>query len=215
MQTKVRKKSTLIRDALALFIITLISGLALSYIYELTKAPIEEQARIKKEKAFKAVFAEAALFETDEELIGKAASADLTAYSPDYNGIAISEISKALDSGGELIGYDITVTTKQSYKDSITLVFGYSLDGEIKGIQIMTISETAGLGMNASKPEWLGQFINKKVDRFVVTKTGANAADQIDALSGATITSKAVVNAINAGISFIKDASPALKGGAN
>lgn len=214
MQTKVKQKSTLIRDALALFIITLVSGLALSYVYELTKAPIAEQTVIKQEKANKAVYVEAASFEKDEELTEKALASDLTGYNSEYKGITVNSVTKALDNGGNLIGYDVTVTTKQSYKDSITLVFGYSLDGNIKGIQIMTISETAGLGMNATKPEWLGQFLNKKVDKFVVTKTGASADDQIDALSGATITSKAVVNAINAGISFINDASPALKGGA-
>lgn len=215
MQTKAKQKSTLIKDALALFLITLISGLALSYIYELTKAPIEAQAVIKQEKANKAVYAEAASFEKDESLMDKAAAIDLTVYDSEYSGIAIDEISKALDTAGNLIGYDITVTTKQGYKDLITLVFGYSLDGEINGVQIMSINETAGLGMNAAKAEWLGQFMNKKADKFTVTKTGAGAADQIDAISGATITSKAVTNAINAGISFIRDNSPVIKGGAD
>jgi len=214
MQNKEKNKSTILRDALALFLITLVSGLALSYVYEVTKTPIEQQAIIKQEKANKAVFAEAASFETDEELTTKAAGTDLTSLNSDFSGIAIGQISKAFDASGNIIGYDITVTTKQSYKDSIELVFGYSLDGSIKGIEIMTISETAGLGMNATKPEFLNQFINKKVDKFVVTKTGASKEDEIDALSGATITSKAVTNAINAGIAFIKDASSVLKGGA-
>jgi len=214
MQNKTKQKSTLIRDALALFIITLVSGLALSYIYELTKTPIEEQKIIKQEKANKAVFADAVSFEKDEELMQKAAAVNLASYDSGYDGIAVDEISKALDADGNMLGYDITVTTKQSYKDSITLVFGYSLEGSIKGIQIMSISETAGLGMNATKPEFLNQFLNKKVDKFVVTKTGASSEEQIDAISGATITSKAVTNAINAGISFIQDTSPVLAGGA-
>ena len=214
MQTKVKQKSTLIRDALALFIITLISGLALSYIYELTKAPIEEQAKIKQEKAYKAVFTYDITPQKDEELTKKAAETDLTTYNSEYNGISIGNVTKALDSDGQIIGYCVTVTTKQSYKDSITLVFGYSMDETIQGIQIMTISETAGLGMNATKPEFLNQFVNKKVEKFTVTKTGANAEDQIDALSGATITSKAVTNAINAGISFMKAEGAVLNGGA-
>jgi len=214
MQNKTKQKSTLIRDALALFIITLVSGLALSYIYELTKTPIEEQKIIKQEKANKAVFADAVSFEKDEELMQKAAAVNLASYDSGYDGIAVDEISKALDADGNMLGYDITVTTKQSYKDSITLVFGYSLEGSIKGIQIMSISETAGLGMNATKPEFLNQFLNKKVDKFVVTKTGPSSEEQIDAISGATITSKAVTNAINAGISFIQDTSPVLAGGA-
>lgn len=214
MQSNVKKKSTLIRDAIALFLITLISGLALSYVYELTKTPIAEQAVIKQEKANKAVFAVADSFKKDEALTQKAMSTDLATINADYKGISLGEISQALDASGNIIGYDVTVTTKQSYKDFITLVFGYSLDGSIKGIQIMTISETAGLGMNATKPEFLNQYLDKKVESFVVTKTGSTADNQIDAISGATITSKAVTNAVNAGISFIKDAASDLNGGA-
>lgn len=57
MESKaIKKKSTLLKDALALFLITLISGLSLSYIYEVTKAPIEEQKLLKKQKANQAVF---------------------------------------------------------------------------------------------------------------------------------------------------------------
>lgn len=214
MQNNVKQKSTLIKDAIALFLITLISGLALSYIYELTKDPIAEQALIKQEKANKAVFTEAVSFEKDEDLTVQARETNLANINADYNGISLGEITKALDGAGNVIGYDITVTTKQSYKDSITLVFGYSLDGTIKGLQIMTISETAGLGMNATKPEFLNQFVDKKVDKFVVTKIGARTEDQIDALSGATITSNAVVKAVNAGVSFIKDVASVQTGGA-
>lgn len=214
MQSNAKKKSTLIRDAIALFLITLVSGLALSYVYELTKDPIEEQNLAKHEKANKAVFAEAVSFAEDEQLTQKAMSTDLSTINADYSGITLGEISQALDADGNLIGYDVTVTTKQSYKDSITLVFSYSLDGTIKGIQIMTINETAGLGMNATKPEFLNQYVGKKVDSFAVTKTGAAAENQIDALSGATITSNAVTNAVNAGIDFIKNAVSDLNGGA-
>lgn len=210
---KNKSKSTLIKDAIALFLITLISGLALSYIFEITKAPIADQQVIKKEKANKAVFVDASAFEADEALLAKVADTDLTTLSPDFKGITVQEVNKALDGSGNILGYNVMVNTKQSYKDSITLVFGYSLDGTIKGLQIMSISETAGLGMNATKPEFYNQFIDKNVDKFTVTKTGATSDDQIDALSGATITSKAVTNAVNAGISFLKEFATDLGGG--
>lgn len=200
---KNKSKSTLIKDAIALFLITLVSGLALSFVYEITKAPIDEQKIIKAEKANQSVFTEASSFEKDEELTKQALETDLTTLSPDFDGITVDEVSKALDSNGNLIGYDVTVTTKQSYKDSITLVFGYTNDGTIKGISIMTISETAGLGMNATKASFTDQYLNKTVRLFKVTKTGASSEDEINAISGATITSKAVTNAINAGMGFI------------
>lgn len=213
MENKEKTKSTLIRDAIALFLITMISGLALSYVYEITKAPITDQKVEKKIKANQVVFVDASSFEEDTDLMEMAINTDLTTLSKDYKGIKIDEINKALDSNGDVIGYNIMVTTKQSYKDYITLIVGYTLDGTIKGIEIMTISETAGLGMNATKPSFINQFLNKNVSQFVVTKTGATSEDQIDALSGATITSRAVANAVNAGIGFIDTYATDLGGG--
>jgi Na+-translocating ferredoxin:NAD+ oxidoreductase subunit G len=212
---KEKKKSTLIKDAIALFIITLVSGLALSYIFEITKAPIEQQQVEKTLKANKAVFADAATFETDEDLMNQVASMDLTTLNPDYKGITINEISKAINSNQEAIGYNITVTTTTGYKDPIKMVIGYSNEGVINGIEILSINETAGLGMNATKKEFRNQYTNKNVPQFVVTKTGATSEDQIDAISGATITSRAVTNAVNAGIGFVQEYATDLGGGQN
>lgn len=205
MENKEKKKSTLLRDAIALFLITLISGLALSYVYEITKAPIADQETLKIQKANQAVFVDASTFENDDKLMELAANTDITTLSADYKGITIDTISKAQGSNGEALGYNITVTTTQSYKDSITLIVGLSKEGVIQGIEITSISETAGLGMNATKPSFIDQFLNKTVSQFTVTKLGATSDDQIDALSGATITSRAVTNAVNAGIGFVTE----------
>lgn len=210
---KSKAKSTLIIDALALFLITLVSGLALSYVYEITKSPIADQQEAKRQRANQAVFTSASTFETEEELMSLVAGTDLTTLSSEYKGIKIDQISKALDSQGEMLGYNITVTTSQSYKDFITLVVGYSLEGVIQGIELTTITETAGLGMNAQKPEYLTQYLNKNVTKFAVTKTGAASDEQIDALSGATITSRAVTNAVNAGIGFVQQNAKDFGGG--
>ena len=114
-----------------------------------------------------------------------------------------------------MIGYILKITTKECYKDYISLAMGYSLDGTVQGIAFLSINETAGLGMNATKPGFKDQFTNKKVDQFEVTKTGATADNQIDAISSATITSRAVTNAVNTGIGFLKANSTELGGGAN
>ncbi|MGF7142346.1 electron transport complex protein RnfG [Anaerotaenia torta] len=206
-------KSDLIRDALALFIITLVSGLALSYVYEVTKEPIAVQAVQKTRKANQEVFPEASSFEEEAELTGLAKSTDFAGVNTDYAGAEIESISKAFNSSGEIAGYNITVSTSAGYKDGIKLVFGYSLEGRIKGIAFLSISETAGLGMKAREPAFIDQFLNKEVLRFVVTKTGAASEDQVDAISGATITSRAVTNAVNAGIWFITEYAPEMGGG--
>ena len=206
-------KNNLIKDAIALFLITLISGLGLSYVYEITKAPIAVQAEQKALKANQAVFQEAASFEEDIELSELAVSTDLVSMSADYAGVTVESVSKAYNSSSELLGYNITVSTSAGYKDGIKFVYGYSLDGRLEGIEFLAISETAGLGMKAKEPEFLNQFLDKQVDQFTVVKTGAASEDQVDAISGATITSKAISNAVNAGIGFVNEFSSELGGG--
>ena len=75
----------------------------------------------------------------------------------------------------------------------------------MNNIEFLALSETAGLGMNASQPEWKGQYTGKNVDSFTVTKNGAAADNEIDAISGATITSNAVTGAVNGAVYFVKN----------
>lgn len=209
-----KKSSTLIKDAIALFLITLISGLALSSIFEITKEPIKLRKEADKVAAYQAVYLDAASFEYDKELMSNAEGLNLTELNKEYNGITIDEINKAIDADKNMIGYVIKVSTTQGYKDVITLAIGYSKEGTVTGIETLAINETAGLGMNAKNPEFKKQFANKKVDAFTVTKIGAKEDNEINAISGATITTRAVSNAVNAGIGFIKEYSTELGGGA-
>ena len=80
---------------------------------------------------------------------------------------------------------------------------GIRQDGTVNGISILSISETAGLGMKAEevlKP----QFANKQVAQFAYTKSGATMDSEIDAISGATITTDAVVTAVNGGLYYFQ-----------
>ena len=194
------KKDSIVRDTLILTVITLIAGLLLGLVYQITKEPIAQQEESAKTEAYKAVFAEADSFEP----IVEAEDADLSAYL-EQNGFSqsINEIMEAKDASGEVLGYAINITTPEGYGGDITFSLGVKNDGTLNGIEILSISETAGLGMNAQKPEWKGQFAGKKADVFSVTKDGASSDDQINAISGATITSRAVTNAVNAAVYFV------------
>ncbi len=206
-------KNKLLLDALALFLITLISGFGLSYIYEITKEPIAIQVEEKTLKANQSVFPDASTFEEDTELTALLEGTDLVSLNADYTGVTIDTISKAFSSSNELLGYNITVSTSAGYKNGIQIVFGFAKDGTVKGVEFLAINETAGLGMNAAQPAFKDQYVGRQVQHFVVTKTGAASEDQIDAISGATITSRAVTNAINAGIQFVTTNSTELGGG--
>lgn len=191
----------IIKDCLILFVITLIAGAALGVVYDVTKAPIAAQEAKKKEEAQKGVFADADSFDSIE--LDDAVLAEVQT-----NGVTIDEAYDAV-AGGAHAGYVIQATSPNGYGGDITLMVGVTADGTCNGYSLLTIAETAGLGMNAQKAEWAAQYAGKTVEAFEVTKTGASADNQIDAISGATITSKAVTEAVNACLAY----AAALEGG--
>ena len=76
------------------------------------------------------------------------------------------------------------------------------------GTSILSISETAGLGMRAkTDPTFLAQFNGASVDKFTVVKdgTGSSSEDKIDAIGGSTVTSKAVTKGINTALAVFKE----------
>ncbi|MBE5968329.1 MAG: FMN-binding protein [Lachnospiraceae bacterium] len=208
------KKSTIFHDAMALFVITLVSILALSYVYEITKDPIEQKAMAKKLEAYQVVYPDAASLKEDTELTEKALATDLASIDASYSGATIDEINQVYDGNDTLIGYIVKVNTK-GYKDVISLVLGYSVDRTVQGMEIVSINDTAGLGNNAKEPDFKNQFAGKTVDQFEVTKSGATKENEINAISSATITTDAVVHAVNAGLGFLSEYSAELGGSAN
>lgn len=194
----------MLKDALILFIITLISGAILGVVYDVTKEPIAHQQQLAKDAAYKEVFADAHKF---EEIAMKPdlAPEDLTAYveGQGYDA-SIDGIASAFDGSGSQVGYVITVTTHEGYGGDIQFTMGVRNDGTLNGISILSISETAGLGMRAGEV-LVPQFAEKQVEAFVTSKTGASTPEQIDAISGATITTDAFVNGVNAGMACFRE----------
>lgn len=191
------EKSAMIKDALILFAITVVAGLLLGVVYDVTKEPIAQQKEKAKQEACANVFAAAAAFETVTDSSGAAVSAAV-------DGVDIDEVMQAIGSDGSHVGYVITVTDHEGYGGDIQFSMGVTLDGTLNGISILSISETAGLGMKAGDV-LVPQFANKNVEQFTYTKSGAANDSEIDAISGATITTNAVVNGVNAGLAYFRD----------
>lgn len=190
-----------IKAIITLTLITLVAGVLLGYVYDLTKAPIERQQEIAKQNAYMSVFPNAAGFSEDNSIDVSSAGEVLT--SAGFDTERIDEIMVAADANGNKLGYVMSVTTAKGYGGDITISMGVTNDGLLNGVEILSISETAGLGMKATTEEFKGQFANKKVAQFSFTKTGASQDYEIDALSGATITTTAFVDAVNAGLTYI------------
>ena len=175
----------IIKNTAILTVITLVAGVLLGYVYDITKEPIAQAKEAAKNAAYQTVMADADTFEAlDVEAVDLGTGCD------------VNEAVTA-KAGDEVKGFVITTTTHDGYGGDIQVSVGIAADGTVKGIEMLSIAETAGLGMNANTPEFKGQYADKLVDAFVVTKTGATADNEIDAISGATITSNAVTNAVN------------------
>lgn len=192
----------IVKNALILTAITLVSGLLLGGVYEITKEPIQASKEKAKQEAYKSVMSDAEEFETDNSFDEKKAEKILEKNK--INGCYLSEVAVGKDKSGKEIGYVITSTSKEGYGGEIQISVGVSMDGTVTGIEILSINETAGLGMQAIEPAFKKQFENVKTDKFEVKKD--NPKGNVDALSGATITTRAVTNAVNAGLSYFQDA---------
>lgn len=198
----------LIKDALALTAITVVSGLLLGLVYGITKEPIAKQQEKTQMEAYQEVFPDAESFEDYID------AGDETMRSVlDENGFEAQEIDKmvkAIGADGSQLGFVVTVTTSEGYGGDIQFTMGVSEDGTLNGISILSIGETPGLGMKADTEEFKSQFVGKNAEVLRYTKTGAVADDEIDALSGATITTNAMTNGVNAGLCAFREA---MKGG--
>ncbi len=202
--TQNNDKKIMLKEAGILFAITLLAGLVLGFVYELTKDPIRIQEEKAIQEACQKVFEEAASFEETGYTTGAALTAEL-----DKAGVEIGTVYDALDASGTHLGYVIQTTTSEGYAGEITLYMGVADDGNLNGISILTIGETPGLGMRAEEV-LVPQFENVPATIFTYTKSGSTQISEIDAISGATVTTKAVVNAVNGGIRVVTEE---LKGG--
>ena len=208
---------TMLKEAGILFSITLIAGLLLGVVYELTKEPI----RIQQEKAIQEA-CEAAFPVYEEDVSGvDGYPRFLFDYSFEYtfdeiflselaaDGVKIGTIYTVIDNFNSIkelpvyCGHVVEVTSKNGYGGDIVLYVGVDFDGTVRGVSILELSETAGLGMEAPKV-LAPQFAGRNVESFVYTKTGAQADNEVDAITSATITTSAVVNAVNGGLRTVQ-----------
>lgn len=191
----VNDKKNMMHDALILFAITLVSGLLLGLVYQVTAEPRRLQQEKKIQEACQTVFAQAQRFEELAYTPGEELTQQLA-----EDGVKLGTVYQALDEAGGFLGYVIETTSGEGYGGSITLYVGITQEGSLSGISILSISETPGLGMRAEEV-LVPQFAEKPAAEFTYTKTGSSTDSEIDAISGATITTRAVTNAVNGAVS--------------
>ncbi len=177
---------------ISLFLICLVVAFLLAGTNELTKEPIAQFQEQKADEAKLQVCPYAVNFDGQEET-------DVPV-----------ELYRGFDESGNLVGYAIPSSHK-GYGGEIEIMVGISIDGEITGVNILSINETPGLGMNATKENFRNQFLGEVPDGGFSAKSEDASKRKIDALTGATITSEAVSQAVNKAI----DVYRSLEGGGN
>ena len=191
------------KSAVILCVITLIAGAALSSVYVMTEDQIAVQKAEAKAVSYREVCPGAAEFSYDEKVNEAIEALEGQIYGTDFGKVYINEAVAGLDGSGAVTGYVISVTSGDGFDGNITLSVGILADGTVNGIAFTEINETAGMGMLCDEDAFKGQFAGVSVERFTLNKAGDSAADdEIDTVSGASTSSGAVVNAVNAALDF-------------
>lgn len=178
---KTKQEPGMGRLALILFGISAVCALLLGLVNLITVGPIQQAQQAKQERAMAEVL-------------------PAQRYDPvDYSGGPGSLVTAVYRAGDA--GYVVQVGPS-GFGGVIDMMVGVDQDGNVTGISFVKMSETSGLGMNAQKDSFKDQFSDPEhqTGSFSVTKDGG----QIDALTGATITSRAVADGVNAALDAVK-----------
>lgn len=174
-ETAVKKEPGMAQLVIILFAISAVVALLLGVVNQITAPQIEINTKLKTEAAM------AEVLPYDGE------------YAPvEYDQEANPIVTAMYQAGDE--GYVVQVSPS-GFGGNLDMMVGVAADGTCSGVSIISHSETSGLGANATKAEWREQFKGKS-GTLAVGKDGGT----IDALTGATITSRAVTSGVNAAL---------------
>lgn len=177
-----KKKDTFINMLVSLFAITIISGFSLGYVNELTVGPIEKGKIERKVNALKLVLP---TFDNnpveDVQLIKSPLAKDSVEVYPAF-------------SNNQFVGAAIIGSTEKGFSGLIKIMVGFKPDGTIQNIVVLEQKETPGLGTKMKDDKYLAQYRDQDPSKYnlKVTKDGGD----VDALTGATITSRAFGEAV-------------------
>ena len=174
---------------LNLLIISAVAALLLALTNSVTASTIAQRNEQANAEARKLVLESAQDFEQVKDV-----------KTDNSKGVEVSEIYEAKDASGNTVGYTLKVLPS-CYGGTIELMVGIdSAKGQVSGINVVSNSETAGLGAKATNPEFSDQYKGKPLEELSVLKNGTPGDTEIKAISGATITSTAVTNGVDAAI---------------
>ncbi len=177
-------ESTLLNMVLSLVIISIVMSATLAFVYEKTKGPIETASKQKVIGAIKQIMPE---FDNDPQTA-----------KTEKDGMVIYRLTKK----GQLVGYAVKSFTNKGFSGYMEIGVGFLPDGSIYNTIVLQHKETPGLGTKMTDPKFSNQFPGKNPGSFKlkVKKDGG----QVDAITAATISSRAYCDALQRAYDKIK-----------
>ena len=188
-----KKKDTFINMVVSLLVITIISGLSLGFVNDFTKQPIKDAKIAKKIKALKLVLP---AFDNNPVEEVKMLKSDLAKDS-----VEIYLAKK----GENNVGTAIIGSSEKGFSGLVKLMVGFKPDGSIENIQVLEQKETPGLGTKMKEEKFLQQFRGKNPSTFNLKPTKDQG--EVDALTGATISTRAFSEATQMAYDIFKKES--------
>ncbi|QOX64155.1 FMN-binding protein [Anoxybacterium hadale] len=172
----VEKEYSILQIAMNLTIACLVSGIILATTYFITHPIAVEKAKMLEEQAMK----------------------DLVAEADSFNAVEGQEGWFAAEKAGSIIAY-IVPSESKGYGGTIKIMVAVSTDGKVIDYNILSMNETPGLGDSAAKDFFRDRIKGKTSDDLIVVKDPSNK-ENVQALTGATITSRAVTEGVRAAV---------------
>lgn len=199
-----KKKPNIVMNTLVLVIITFVAITALAVVNQITAEPIAQAEINVKAEAYKAVYPEAEEFSEIDGLDNMIEKSAGMLSENGFEGCTITDALGVKGASGDTEGYIIASTSPNGYGGEIQIAIGIK-DNKLTGFTTISNNETAGLGSKCTEPAFTEQFKDKAASVLSYTKSGATTDTEIDAISGATITTNAVTEAVNAAILFFQE----------
>ena len=188
--SEAKKQASMASLVIVLAVICLVSAAVLGLVNKVTVGPIQANTEKTVQESLRTVMPIDGDYEdVTDQYSGDPVTVDVTGVS-----VPVKAVYKAGDEG-----YVVESMSPNGFGGALDMMAGVDNDGNVTGIAIISHAETSGLGSKSTDPEWQAQF--KGVNGTIgVTKDGY----QINAITGSTITSRAVCDGVNAAIAVVE-----------
>lgn len=190
------QKIDFLRLALTLFAITALVAVMLALANYFTAPIILASAQERLNNSLNSLMADAVSFELVEE------------YEPQVNlgsvKVSVPAVYSAVDANGQSIGYCVRVTPV-GYSDLIEMIVAINGEGAVSGVQILSIADTPGIGMKVQTDEEFQKSVYGITDVVKIVKTAPSNKSEVQVISGATISSTAYINGVNAAVEVVQN----------